>query len=85
MKNTLIKAFLTLFFISCSSDDDSANPIAEGLKTGPKRLQGMSENQVGELVTFAEYNFSFNVKKQLNRIEISGVFGSNKVEFHLWK
>lgn len=81
MKITIITAFLTLLFISCSSDDESTELVQEDPKTLPKRLNVLAPNQSGELVSVIEANFNYNPSKQINRIETSSFIGNENISF----
>lgn len=80
MKINIITSFLTLLFISCSSNDDSINLNQGSTRIVPKQLQVLALNQAGELVTAFQTNFGYNSNKKINRIETSSINGNENID-----
>jgi hypothetical protein len=81
MKNNILKLLFLFLIISCSKDDASKDTILEEPKILPKKFQLLAQTQYGEFITAYECSFSYNEKKQINKLDISSPMGNENIRF----
>ena len=81
MKNNILKLLFLFLIISCSKDDASKDTLPEEPKILPKKFQLLAQTQYGEFITAYECSFSYNEKKQINKLDISSPIGNENIKF----